>query len=34
MGVILREIYERQLDGRITNLDEALRDARTLISTV
>lgn len=33
MGVILREIYERQLDGRITNLDEAIRAAQGLIAT-
>jgi tRNA nucleotidyltransferase (CCA-adding enzyme) len=32
MGVILREVYEMQLDGRITNLDEAVRAARTLIT--
>ncbi|MGB2715852.1 MAG: HD domain-containing protein [Vicinamibacterales bacterium] len=32
MGVILREIYERQLDGRVTNLDEAIRAAEALIA--
>jgi tRNA nucleotidyltransferase (CCA-adding enzyme) len=31
MGIILREVYERQLDGRVTNLDEARRAARALI---
>lgn len=33
MGVILREIYERQLDGRVTSLDEAIRAAESLIAT-
>jgi tRNA nucleotidyltransferase (CCA-adding enzyme) len=32
MGVILREVYERQLDGRVTTLDEAVRAAQPLIS--
>jgi tRNA nucleotidyltransferase (CCA-adding enzyme) len=32
MGVILREVYERQLDGRVTNLAEAVRAAQTLIT--
>jgi tRNA nucleotidyltransferase (CCA-adding enzyme) len=32
MGVILRDVYERQLDGRITNLDEAVEVAQTLLS--
>ena len=32
MGVILREIYERQLDGRVTNLEEAIRAAEGLIA--
>jgi tRNA nucleotidyltransferase (CCA-adding enzyme) len=32
MGVILREVYERQLDGRVTNLEEAVRAAQTLIA--
>jgi tRNA nucleotidyltransferase (CCA-adding enzyme) len=28
MGAILKEVYERQLDGEVTNLDEALAAAR------
>lgn len=32
MGVILREIYERQLDGRVTSLDEAIHAAREVIA--
>ena len=28
MGVILREVYERQLDGEVTTLDEAIEAAR------
>jgi len=31
MGIILREIYERQLDGRVTNLEDAIDAARELI---
>jgi hypothetical protein len=31
MGRLLREIYERQLDGRVTNLDEGLATARELL---
>jgi tRNA nucleotidyltransferase (CCA-adding enzyme) len=30
MGEILREVYERQLDGEITSLDEALAAARRI----
>ena len=32
MGVILRAVYERQLDGHVTSLDEALADARRRLS--
>jgi tRNA nucleotidyltransferase (CCA-adding enzyme) len=32
MGVILRAVYEQQLDGAVTTLDEALAAARTEIS--
>ncbi len=28
MGAILRDVYERQLDGRVTTLDEGLAAAR------
>ena len=31
MGIILREIYERQLDGRVANLEDAIDAARELI---
>ena len=31
MGVILREVYERQLDGRVTTLEEALIAARDIV---
>ena len=31
MGAILREIYERQLDGRVTTLDEGIQAAREVI---
>jgi tRNA nucleotidyltransferase (CCA-adding enzyme) len=31
MGEILRAVYERQLDGEIATLDEALALARTLV---
>jgi tRNA nucleotidyltransferase (CCA-adding enzyme) len=33
VGRILRAVYERQLDGRITTLDEAVAEARTLIAS-
>jgi tRNA nucleotidyltransferase (CCA-adding enzyme) len=33
MGVILREVYERQLDGRVTTLEEGIQAAREVIST-
>lgn len=32
MGVILKQIYERQLDGEITTLEDGLRAARELIT--
>ena len=32
MGEILRAVYEKQLDGDVTNLDEAIADARAIIS--
>ena len=28
MGAILKDVYERQLDGEVTNLDEAIAAAR------
>ena len=31
MGVILKALYERQLDGEITSLDEGLEAARALL---
>jgi tRNA nucleotidyltransferase (CCA-adding enzyme) len=31
MGKLLKEIYERQLDGRVTTLDEGLAAARDLL---
>jgi tRNA nucleotidyltransferase (CCA-adding enzyme) len=33
MGVILRQVYERQLDGRVTSLDEGMEAARQLLSS-
>jgi hypothetical protein len=32
MGEILREVYERQLDGRVTTIDEGVAAARAIIS--
>lgn len=32
MGVLLRQIYERQLDGQVTTLDEGVALARTLLT--
>jgi hypothetical protein len=32
MGEILRQIYERQLDGSVTALDEGLALARKLLA--
>jgi hypothetical protein len=31
VGEILRQVYERQLDGDVTSLDEALADAKRII---
>jgi tRNA nucleotidyltransferase (CCA-adding enzyme) len=31
MGTILREIYERQLDGRVTTLEEGIEAARSIL---
>jgi tRNA nucleotidyltransferase (CCA-adding enzyme) len=33
MGEILRKVYERQLDGDVTTLDEGLAIARGIITT-
>ena len=33
MGEILRKIYERQLDGDVTTLDQGLAAARSVIAT-
>jgi tRNA nucleotidyltransferase (CCA-adding enzyme) len=32
MGVILREVYERQLDGRVTTVDEGIAAAREILA--
>jgi tRNA nucleotidyltransferase (CCA-adding enzyme) len=32
MGAILRQVYERQLDGRVTSVEEGLESARELLS--
>ena len=32
MGEILREVYDRQLDGRVATLDEAIASAREIVS--
>ena len=31
MGVILRQVYERQLDGRVTSIEEAIQAAREIL---
>jgi hypothetical protein len=31
MGAILREVFERQLDGEITTKDQAIREARRIL---
>jgi len=31
MGLILKEIYERQLDGAVSSIDEAIEAARALL---
>ena len=33
MGAILREVYERQLDGEVTTIDQALAAARRIMAT-
>ena len=33
MGAILREVYERQLDGRVTTLEEGIASAREILVT-
>ena len=33
MGEILRQVYERQLDGRVTSVEEGLEAARELLET-
>ena len=34
MGVLLKQVYERQLDGEIRSLDEAINEAKKLLRTV
>ena len=34
MGVLLQQVYERQLDGEIRSLDEAVHEAKKLLRTV
>ena len=34
MGELLKQIYERQLDGEITTLDEGLAAARQLVGAM
>jgi hypothetical protein len=33
MGEVLREVYERQLDGMITTVEEGRQEARSIISS-
>jgi tRNA nucleotidyltransferase (CCA-adding enzyme) len=33
MGEILRAVYEKQLDGAVTTLDEAMAEARHLLTS-
>ena len=33
VGEVLKEVYERQLDGTITNLDEALAAASEIVKS-
>jgi tRNA nucleotidyltransferase (CCA-adding enzyme) len=33
MGALLKEVYERQLDGEITTLDEAIAAARARLAS-
>jgi hypothetical protein len=32
MGVVLRQVYERQLDGRVTSIEEGMQTARDLLA--
>jgi hypothetical protein len=32
MGTILRQVYERQLDGRVMSVEEGLAAAREILS--
>ena len=32
MGIILRQVYERQLDGRVTSIDEGIQAAREILA--
>jgi tRNA nucleotidyltransferase (CCA-adding enzyme) len=32
MGIILRQVYERQLDGRVTSIDEGIQAAREIVA--
>jgi hypothetical protein len=33
MGRILRHVYEQQLEGRVATLEDAIAQARTVLST-
>ena len=32
MGVLLKQVYEQQLDGSVTTMEEAIEAARALLS--
>jgi hypothetical protein len=32
MGIVLRQVYERQLDGRVTSIDEGIQAAREILA--
>jgi hypothetical protein len=32
VGVILKQVYERQLDGEVTTVDEAIAEAKRLLA--
>jgi hypothetical protein len=32
MGVILKQVYERQLDGEVSTVDEAIGEAKRLLA--
>jgi hypothetical protein len=32
VGVILKQVYERQLDGEVSTVDEAIDEARRLLT--